>query len=544
MAMSKRLLCTAVLIFSTCVSVTRLASQDPAKDHPDFGMLSAIRAEELNHSRVMDHAGWIADVFGPRVTGSENLEKAGQWAQEQMKSWGLVNVHEERFPFGKGWELQHFDANLVEPNYQPLIGFPKSFTPGTKGRITAEVVRVQIDSEEDFVRYRGKLRGKIIVRQPVREVKLLEGTVVQRWTPDLIKEAESTPLIGPSAGGGGSTLVRAAELNSKAQAFFIQEGVVAELDRGIDAYLVRGDNQMSWMTQRADGGTIFVQAGGPFDSANAGKVLPQVTLTVEHYNRILRIMEKNIPVRVELDIAASFRDETAGHENGFNVIGEIPGTDLANEVVMLGAHLDSHQSATGATDNAAGVAVMMEVMRILEAVGAKPRRTIRVALWGGEEEGELGSKAYVRSHFYNTSTNTALPDYKKLSAYYNLDNGTGKIRGVWIQGNFAAEPIFRSWFGSLKDLGVTAIAPRSVAGSDYSQFDDVGLPGFQFMQDRLEYNSRTHHSNMDTVDRLQRDDLAQMAVVVASFAYNTAMQQEMIPRKTFVPEPLKTVSEK
>ncbi len=443
--------------------------------------------------------------------------------------------HEPRFAGPgkrKGWELQHFDANLVEPNYQPLIGFPKSFTPGTKGRITAEVIRVQIDSEEDFAKYRGKLRGKIIVRQPVREVKLLDGTVVQRWTPDLIKEAESTPLVGPNAGGAGATAARAAEFNSKVQAFFIQEGVVAELDRGVDAYLVRGDNQMSWMTQRIDGGTIFVQAGGPFDSAKAGSVLPQVTLAVEHYNRILRILEKGIPVRVELNIAASFRDET------------IPGTDLANEVVMLGAHLDSHQSATGATDNAAGVAVMMEVMRILEAVGAKPRRTIRVALWGGEEEGELGSKAYVRSHFYNTSSNTALPDYKKLSAYYNLDNGTGKIRGIWIQGNFAAEPIFRSWFGSLKDLGVTAIAPRSVAGSDYSQFDDVGLPGFQFMQDRLEYNSRTHHSNMDTVDRLQRDDLAQMAIVVATFAYNTAMQQEMVPRKTFVPEPLKTASGK
>jgi Zn-dependent M28 family amino/carboxypeptidase len=265
---------------------------------------------------------------------------------------------------------------------------------------------------------------------------------------------------------------------------------------------------------------------------------------VEHYNRILRVMEKGIPVKVELDVAASFRDETPGHENGFNVIGEIPGTDLANEVVMLGAHLDSHQSATGATDNAAGVAVMMEVMRILKAVGAKPRRTIRVALWGGEEEGELGSKAYVRSHFYNAATNTALPDYKKLSAYYNLDNGTGKIRGVWIQGNFAAEPIFRSWFPALKDLGVSAIAPRSVAGSDYSQFDDVGLPGFQFMQDRLEYNSRTHHSNMDTVDRLQRDDLAQMAIVTATFAYNTAMRQEMIPRKTFVAEPVEAVSTK
>jgi Zn-dependent M28 family amino/carboxypeptidase len=211
---------------------------------------------------------------------------------------------------------------------------------------------------------------------------------------------------------------------------------------------------------------------------------------------------------------------------------------------MIGAHLDSHQSATGATDNGAGVAAMMEAMRILQAVGAKPRRTIRIALWGGEEEGELGSQAYIRSHFYNTATHAVLPEYKTLSAYYNLDNGTGRIRGVWIQGNFAAGAIFRSWFPTLKDLGVNAIAPRSVAGSDYSSFDDVGLPGFQFMQDRLEYNSRTHHSNMDTVDLLQPDDLTQMAIVTAVFAYNTATMPEMIPRKVFVPEPRKEASTK
>lgn len=532
-------LSVSLFIAGFCLLSRILLAQDTAKENVDFGMVSAIRSEELNHSKVMDHAGRIADVFGPRVTGSENLDKAGQWVQEQMKSWGLVNVHEERFPFGKGWTLQHFDASMVEPNYQPLIGFPKSFTPGTKGRITGEVVRVKIDSEDDFAKYSGKLRGKIIVRQPVREVKMLEGTIVQRWTPELLTEAESTPLVGPAVESGA--FAKAAAFTAKVQAFFIQEGVIAELDRGPDAYMVHGDNQMSWLTQRTDGGTIFVQAGGPHD-ASAGNVLPQVTLAVEHYNRIVRILDKGIPVKIDLDIAASFRDENAEHPNGFNVVGEIPGTDLANEVVMLGAHLDSHQSATGATDNAAGVAAMMEAMRILKTVGAKPRRTIRIVLWGGEEEGELGSKAYVRSHFYNTATNKALPDYEKLSAYYNLDNGTGRVRGIWIQGNFAAEPIFRSWFPSLKDLGVTSIAPRSVAGSDYSQFDDVGLPGFQFMQDRLEYNSRTHHSNMDTVDRLQRDDLAQMAIVTAVFAYNTAMRQERIPRKIFVPEPIKTAT--
>ena len=295
--------------------------------------------------------------------------------------------------------------------------------------------------------------------------------------------------------------------------------------------MVAGDNQMSWRTQHADGGTIFVTNGGPYQNDYAGKdLVPSITLAVEQYNRMVRILDKKIPVRVELNVEAKFYDET--EPNGFNVIADFPGGDLSNEAVLLGAHLDSHQSATGATDNAAGSAVMMEAMRILKAVGAKPRRTIRIALWGGEEEGLLGSKAYVRDHLADIATKVVKPEHQNLSAYYNLDNGTGRIRGVWLQDNLAVAPIFRSWFQPLRDLDVTGtIAPRSVSGSDYASFDAVGIPAFQFMQDRLEYNSRTHHSNMDTVDHVQRDDLVQAAIVVATFAYNTAMLPEKLPRK-------------
>jgi Zn-dependent M28 family amino/carboxypeptidase len=242
------------------------------------------------------------------------------------------------------------------------------------------------------------------------------------------------------------------------------------------------------------------------------------------------VLDQGIPVKVELDIQTRFHDET--ELNGFNVIADLPGSDLANEIVLIGAHLDSHQSGTGATDNAAGCAAMMEAMRILKAVGARPRRTIRLALWGGEEEGMLGSKAYVKEHLGDPAARTARPEYQNLSAYYNLDNGTGRVHGVWLQGNLAIAPIFRAWFEPLRDLGVTTIAPRSVSGSDYQSFDAVGIPAFQFMQDRLEYNSRTHHSNMDTVDRVQRDDLVQMAVVATAFAYNTAIRPEKLPRKT------------
>jgi Zn-dependent M28 family amino/carboxypeptidase len=245
---------------------------------------------------------------------------------------------------------------------------------------------------------------------------------------------------------------------------------------------------------------------------------------------MVRILDKNLPVKIELNVQTKFYDET--EPNGFNVVADLPGTDLSNEMVILGAHLDSHQSATGATDNAAGVTVMMEAMRILKALELKPRRTVRIALWGGEEEGLLGSKAYVHQHLFDEATNAPKPENQNVAAYYNMDNGTGRIRGIWLQENLAIAPIFRTWFQSVRDLDVPGtIAPRSVSGSDYASFDEVGIPAFQFMQDRLEYNSRTHHSNMDTVDRIQRDDLVQAAIVVATFAYDTAMRPDKLPRK-------------
>jgi len=509
-----------------------LQAQDQTGEKVDYAMISALRDEELARSQVMDHVIWLADVYGPRLTGSPGFKQAADWTLKKFGEWGLSNVHKESWPFGKGWALTGFTAQMVEPQFQPLIGFPKSWTPGTKGPVTAEVIRVDVRSEADFQKYRGKLAGKIVLNQPAREVALLEGIVVQRWTEQLLKEAETTtPLVAPSPGPAAARPAQPT-MAEKIQEFFLNEGVVAELDRGGDAFSVPGDNQMSWRAQRTDGGTIFVTTGGRRDSPDGGKVVPTVTLAVEHYNRMIRILDKGIPVKVELNIQAKFYDEDEKEPNGFNVIAEIPGSDLAQEFVLIGAHLDSHQAATGATDNAAGVAVMMEAMRILKAVGAKPRRTIRVALWGGEENGLLGSRAYVRQHLADAATKTIKSGYQNLSAYYNVDNGTGRIRGVWLQGNLAVAPIFKAWFAPLRDLGVVGtLAPRSVSGSDYMPFDAAGIPAFQFMQDRLEYPSRTHHSNMDTVDRVQRDDLAQMAIVVATFAYHTAMRQERLPRK-------------
>lgn len=505
-------------------------AQGKQDEQLDYAMIAKIREEGLNRSQVMDHISWLSDVYGPRLTGSPAIKQASQWTQKKFAEWGLANIHEEEFAFGKGWSLVRFSAHMIEPQVSPLIGYPKSWTPGTPGLISADVVLATIRSEADFEKFRGKLKGKIVLAQPARPVRMLEGRIVLKMTEDDVKEVGTTPV--PAARRGGAPAdgdFRAqAGFQNKLRDFLLAEGVAAVFDRGSDGDLSAGGSEMSWQTQRVDGGTIFVQSGGTRDQ-NAGKVTPSVVLAVEHYNRMVRILEKGVPVKVELNIQAQFHDEAT--KNGFNLIAEIPGTDLKDEVVMIGAHFDSHHSGTGATDNATGSAAMMEALRILKAVGAKPRRTIRIGLWGGEEQGLLGSRAYAREHFADAATMQLKPEHEKLSAYFNIDNGTGKIRGVWMQGNLAVKRIFEQWIEPLGDLGVNLLGPRSVGSTDHVAFDSIGLPAFQFIQERLEYNSRTHHSNMDTVDHVQRDDMVQMATVVAVFAYNAAMRNEKLPRK-------------
>ena len=359
---------------------------------------------------------------------------------------------------------------------------------------------------------------------------MLEGDLVLRMDDELLSDAERRQIVPVPPNRTSPTQQSLAQL---VQNFYLDEGVVAVLDRGSDAFMVRGapsGSNLVWPTQRTDGGTVFVNRGGPWDK-NVGDVVPSATIAVEHYNRMVRVLERGLPVQVEINIQTRFHPEDE-HLNGFNIIGEIPGNGLQNEVVMLGAHFDSTHAATGATDNASGSAVMMEALRILLAVGAQPRRTIRIALWGAEEQGLLGSRAYVRKHFLKPQSMELRAGHEKLSAYYNLDNGTGRIRGIWLQNNDAAGQIFEPWLQALSDLGASTLGLRSTTGTDHVAFDEVGLPGFQFMQDRLEYNSRTHHSNMDVLDRVQREDLVQMAVVTAVFAYNTAMLDKGLPRKT------------
>jgi hypothetical protein len=521
---------SAVVLF--CVLGAGTATQSPV----DLGAISRIKQEALTRSQVMDLVSWMSDVYGPRVTGTPNYSRAADWAVKQLNDWGLANVHQERFAFGQGWRVERFSAHLIAPEPQPIIGYPRTYSPSTKGTIAGDVVHVDIRSDADFAKYKGQLKDKVVLPQPARAVRMLEDRVVLRMNEQDIAEALMTPV--PRAPGGRGNAPAAAGSSAPPSAgqiarFFVAEGVAAVLERGSDSDMSAGGSDLSWMTQRADGGTVFPGGGGSRDPKDPVQV-PSATIAVEHYNRMIRILEKKQPVRVELNIQTTLYPETAGSPNGINVLAEIPGTDLADEVVIMGAHFDTTPGATGATDNATGSAAMMEALRVIKTLGLRPRRTIRVALWGGEEQGLLGSRAYVAEHFGTEAA--PKPGHAKLAAYYNLDNGTGKIRGIWGQGNLGAMALFKQWIDAVRDLGVELVGPRSVGATDHASFDSAGLPGFQFIQERLEYNSRTHHSNMDFVDRIQRDELVQQATVAAVFAWYTANWPDKLPRKGLAPK--------
>jgi hypothetical protein len=422
---------------------------------------------------------------------------------------------------------------MIEPVYSPLIAFPKAWTPGTNGPIRGEAVRVNIASESDIEKYRGKLKGVFVLSQPEREVEVHLTPDAKRYTDQELADIALMPEPGQQRRFGAPRGFPDFALRKKLNEFYVSEGVAAVLD-----------------PSRGEDGTVFVGSGGD-RAENAPPVPAQVTIAVEQYNRICRILDKKIRVTLEMEIQADLLSQDL---NDYNILADFPGTDKKDELVMLGGHFDSWLAGTGATDDAAGCAVAMEAARILKAAGLKPRRTVRVALWGGEEEGLLGSRAYVSDHFASRPSPpesleryseeymnwmrsqmetppTLKPDYNKLSAYFNYDNGTGRIRGIYLQENEEVRPIFEAWLAPFKDMGATTLAIRNTGGTDHLSFDRVGLPGFQFIQDPIDYGSRTHHSNMDVYDRIQKGDIMQSAVIMASFVYHTAMRDKILPRK-------------
>ena len=519
----------------------------PAAEKIDLGMYGRIREEGLTHSHVMEFASALADGIGSRLTGSPNAAKANAWTRDTLTHMGLTNAHLDDWgDFGMGWQQVNVWARMTAPDMAPLIVQATPWSPSTNGPISAQLTPVTIEDEKDFAKYKGKLAGKIVLLGAMREVPPVDQPLFRRYTDQELADMAKFP-----SESSNRDLQQRLEryraryaLRDKIPQFLAEEKAAGVIVPSRDGRNGGGS-----------GGTFFDDNGAslgatPYKSDKAVKV-PVIVAAIENYGRLYRLVEHHVPVTVEMNVETKF---TGNNEHGFDTVAEIEGTDpkLKDEVVMLGGHLDSWASATGATDNGAGSVVAMEAVRILQALGVKPRRTIRIALWTGEEQGLFGSKGYVTEHFGSFPLSTApdqlkmpeymrkaggpiqtKPEWKTLDAYYNVDNGSGKARGVYLQGNAAVEPIFRQWIAPLKDLGVTTITMRNTGGTDHLSFDAVGLPGFQFIQDPLDYESRSHHSNMDTYERLQSGDLAQLATVEAIFVYNTAMRDEMIPRKPF-----------
>jgi hypothetical protein len=501
----------SAILVSLLVGITALAPAAAPGDEPvDLQAVYRIKDEGLQRSQVMTVLSWLTDVHGPRLTNSPNIRAAAAWATRTLEEWGLANVRLETWgPFGPGWSNQRFIAHAVAPQTFPLIGYPKAWTPGTDGVVRGEAVMARIEREEDFAALRGRLKGKFALTAAARELPALFDAPGRRFTePDLENLArQPDPVPGANRPAGPTP---DPEFARKRLQFFLAEGVAATIEPG-----------------RGDGGTVFV-GDGRLRAARDMPIPAQVVLAAEHYGRLARLLDKKLPVVLEIDIQNQF-DRTS--LDAFNVLADVPGTDLSDELVIIGAHFDSWHTGTGATDNAAGSAVMMEAMRILRTVGLPMRRTVRLALWTGEEQGLLGSRAYVAEHYADRATMTLKPGHAKVAAYFNVDNGTGAIRGVYLQRNEAARPIFAAWMDPFRNMGMTTLAIRTTGATDHVAFDEVGLPGFQFIQDPVEYSTRTHHSNMDVYERGQPADLMQNAVIVASFAYHAANRTDLFPRK-------------
>ncbi|MGH9467303.1 MAG: M20/M25/M40 family metallo-hydrolase [Terriglobales bacterium] len=519
---------TAVL----AASLTLAAQSAPAGPSArDLKAINKIETIELNHSQVMNIESWITDVYGPRLTNSPDMRQAAHWTEQELKSWGVANVHEEPFPFGRGWSNDYMMAQEVSPRVYPLIAYPEAWTPGTDGDVKAPAEIVSINSQSDFAHYAGQLRGKFALDRPLPPNPLVTGTASQITGEFIRYTAPQLQALAIAVPPGRRRFRFPAQPVPQNQVlkFLLDQGVACVLEPG------RGNS---------NDGTVFVaqgrgtDTGGLFGRGTAlwnPKAPPtpcQLALSIEHYGRLYRTLEKKVPVTLDIDVKNSYHSENG--LDSFNIVGEIPGTDLANQVVMLGGHFDSWQSATGATDNGAGAAVMMEALRLLKVSGLRMRRTVRLALWTGEEQGLLGSRAYVNQHFRNAA-GEVLPEQKQISAYYNLDNGSGAIRGVYLQGNGMVAPIFRKWMMPFHGYGMQTLTLRNTGGTDHLSFVADGIPGFQFIQDPLDYETRTHHSSADLYEHVIPWDMERNAIIVASFVYMTANRPDMLPRPPLPP---------
>jgi len=530
-------------------------------EQADLAVVHRIRNEAFRNSKVMEHLFTLTDVNGPRLTGSPGLRRAAEWTVESLKGWGAADARLETWGrFGRGWSLERFSAHLIEPTYAPLHGVPKAWSSGTNGPVDADVVLAPVFGDkrageiydlamlEAGIRayasaQKGKLQGKLVLLDPPQKLPPPTEATVERFNDaKLVALAEAPNLAPLPLEWPLSSLPAEREERERLTASLpieISSDFGARRRRTLDALtaFLRDEGVLAAFTadQRGSGGIVFAE-GMRSGAPDAPVPPPIVVLAPESYARLARLVGKGASVRVGLDIQVKFHDDAP---DAFNVVAELPGGRKRDEVVMLGAHLDSWHAGTGATDNAAGCAVALEAVRILKTLGLSMDRTVRIALWSGEEQGLLGSRAYVKQHFADPFTMERKPEHARLAAYFNVDNGTGRIRGVYLQGNDMARPIFEAWLAPFKDLGATTLTLADTGGTDHKSFDAVGLPGFQFIQDAVDYNTRTHHSDLDVYDHAVAEDLMQASAVLASFVYHAATRPEMLPRKPLPPPPPK-----
>jgi hypothetical protein len=545
-------------------AMTILALASPvlaAQERIDTDALNRIRDEGFNRSKVMETASWLTDVYGPRLTGSPTAKQAGDWAIRTMQSWGISNPRYETWgPFGRGWIVDRFHLQVLSPVAWPVIAYPGAWSAGTNGVAVGDVVYIPYTGPADSMSLKGKVRGKWVMTTAPRQVNPRCTPDASRTTDEQLAAMAAAPPPGAGRGGGGrggnvAALRAMAACRGEpfdSATYMAQQAALANAAGGrggrggagggrggpggappfnLGAFLL-SQGALGQLTQgNGDDGTVFPGGNGS-RAADAPRTVPSISLAAEHYGRIYRTIEKGVPVKLEGELKVRF---ITNDLNSFNIVGEIPGTDpaLKDQVVMLGAHFDSWHSGTGATDNVAGSAVMMEAMRILKTLNLPMKRTVRIGLWTGEEQGLLGSREYVRKQFgYADSTGQHFtPEHGRITGYFNVDNGTGAIRGIYTQGNVEIAPVFKEWLAPFADLGATTVTYSNTGGTDHQAFDAVGIPGFQFIQDPMDYNTRTHHSNMDVFERLMPHDMMQNSVIVASFVYMAANRDQMLPRK-------------
>ncbi len=512
----------------------------PNTETVNWEVMSQIRSEGFHNSKVMEIEGQLTDVIGPRLTGSPAMKRANEWTRDQFTEWGLVNSHLESFNFGRGWTNDYTEIRMVAPQASPLLAYPKAWTISTNGVLRAPVVKAKLATQADLDKYKGQLAAKIVLNGEMREIKPQSKPALERFDEKELAELAQYEIPGEKPRYSRAEIAQRVAFQKTLNQYLMDEHVSAVIDP----------------SRAGEAGLVFVQGGAGHTAADPAGV-PSLVMAIENYGRITRLLDRNIPVELEIDVRNQFYDSDP---NAYNTVAEIAGTDKKDELIMLGAHLDSWHAGTGATDNAAGCAIIMEAIRILKAIGFQPRRTIRVALWSGEEQGLLGSRAYVKDHFGSHAPPTdpkelampewlrkedtpltLKPDQAKVSAYFNIDDGTGKIRGVYLQENEAVEPIFSAWMQPFTDLGMTTLTMNNNWSTDHLSFDAVGIPGFGFIQDPVEYDTRTHHSNADVYERIQRDDMMQAAVILAAYVYDAAMRDSMLPRKP-LPKPAPAAS--